>query len=322
MDARVKALLTPADVALLAPRWGLAPDRLRFVGGFQNFVYEGELDGRPVIFRVSHQSHRTPELIRSELDFVQYLALHGLPVARPVAVPGSGALAEAAGEFTAAVFEKAPGGPDTDDVPGLLRRLGRLMGRMHALSRQYRPGPGVVPRWAWHENEYLNDLSRYVPTDQPLVHEAARRLVADLHGLPTPPEAYGLIHGDVVRGNIFFDQNDEITLFDFDEAQQGWYVNDVAIYLFYWIAFPKPGDEAFVAQFIDLFVGSYLEECPLDGIWLQQIPLFLKLRQLILYTAIHRSRDLNQLHPWEQSFLDFARPNLERGEPVIPFPFR
>ena len=52
--------------------------------GAANLVYEYECDGRPLILRLSFNGERTPDQIRAELHFVQYLSDHGVRVSKPV----------------------------------------------------------------------------------------------------------------------------------------------------------------------------------------------------------------------------------------------
>ena len=317
MDPAVKNRLTAPLLGEIAARYALSPDDLTPLGSWQNFVYRFDRGDRGYILRITHSSHRSPEMIRSELDFVAYLADHGVAAARP-----AGAV-EVADEFTAAVFERAPGalpGPDLD-MWHVLRSVGRLTGQMHRLARAYRPAPGIARRSAWHESDYLRDLPKHVPADQPGVHAAYGRLMERLHALPPGDHSsYGLIHGDIVRGNFFW-HGGRPHIFDFDEAQYCWYVNDIAIHLLYAIPFPSEDRDEVVRRFMHEWFEGYSQEYQLDRFWLKQIPLFLRLRQLILYTTICRSSDLSKLSPWGQRFMAFARTNIEADEPVIDYNF-
>lgn len=74
-DARVEA----------AARFGIEASTLRPLDAFENIVMEGERSGLPYILRITHSSHRTAGMILAELDWVHYLAAHGVSVCRPVA---------------------------------------------------------------------------------------------------------------------------------------------------------------------------------------------------------------------------------------------
>ena len=316
MYPSVKGLLTEPLLAELTARFGLTPDSLTLLGYWQNFVYRCRRGDHGRILRITHHSHRSPDMVQSELDFVSYLAQHGVVAARPVEPM------QTAGEFSAVLFEEAPGviPYGVVDMWKVCRLVGRLTGRMHRLSRSYTPSPGVARRFAWHENDFLRDLPRYVPAEQEGVHRTFARLLVQLHGLPVDEASYGLIHGDIVRGNFFWHEG-QLHIFDFDEAQYSWFANDLAISLFYAIPFPSDDRDEVVRRFMSEYMEGYSQEHTLDLYWLKQMPLFLRLRQLILYTALYRGADLTKLSPWGRRFMEFSRVNLERDEPFIDFDF-
>ena len=64
--------------------YGIATDDLSFIGGFMNFVYEFGRDGDAYVLRFTHDSHRTYEMVCGEVEWINYLAKHGVSVARAV----------------------------------------------------------------------------------------------------------------------------------------------------------------------------------------------------------------------------------------------
>lgn len=57
--------------------------------------------------------------------------------------------------------------------------------------------------------------------------------------IPTTPENFGIVHGDLHTGNWMIDPKEEdhldifkISVLDFDNAQKAWYVNDIGTVLF------------------------------------------------------------------------------------------
>ena len=53
-----------------------------------------------------------------------------------------------------------------------------------------------------------------------------------LDSLPKDDDCYGLIHADIHQGNFFVDENDNITIFDFDDCHYHWFAYDLAVPLF------------------------------------------------------------------------------------------
>jgi len=66
---------------------------------------------------------------------------------------------------------------------------------------------------------------------------------------------------------------------------------------------------------------GYSRENALDVSWLQQIPYFLKLREIDLYIIIHRSFDINDLDPWCTSYMKNRRQKIENDVPFVDIDF-
>lgn len=100
---------------------------------------------------------------------------------------------------------------------------------------------------------------------------------------------YGLIHGDINVGNFLVD-NGKLTLFDFDEAQYSWFVEDIAIQLYYLVY--VYGDDSMedrqlqCQRFMEHFLKGYVKENSISENELKLIPLFLRLRDYCLYRDV------------------------------------
>src|SRR5690606_19170067 len=97
---------------IAAGLFSIEPGSITKLGGFENVVYTGRMNGREVILRVSHTDHRSIELAQSELHWVEDLAARGVPVSRPLPST-SGKLLEIIptheGQLLLSLWEKAPG---------------------------------------------------------------------------------------------------------------------------------------------------------------------------------------------------------------------
>jgi len=323
MDKRSRALYTDGILQEAVRRFSSQPSLAVELDGFENFIYEIQVDGVPRILRIAHSLHRTPEQIAGELDWLNHLADHGVSVPRPLP-SADGKLIEvltaADGSlFSAASFEKAPGRlPRREDWQnGLPRTLGRLLGKMNALAKTYQVPDGRIKR-----PEIFDDLdgfaARYLPPGEETVIAKYDELLAYLHTLPTTLDVYGLIHQDAHGGN-FFMQDGQITLFDFDDCLYGWYAYDIAMALFYVLPLHcTEADREFGRRFMHEFLSGYRLENDITTEWLAQIPHFLKLREIDLYIAIHRSMDVNNLEdPWCAEFMRGRKQKIENDVPYF-----
>jgi Ser/Thr protein kinase RdoA (MazF antagonist) len=306
-------------------RYDIEPDQVERLDGFESFIYAYAREGQEYILRIGHSLRRSPGLIAGEVDWINYLAARGVSAAR--AVPSStGKLVETiddgqGGVFLTTAFEKAPGGPIRPEAwhGEFIERYGQLIGRMHALSKEYEP---LKPSWkrpAWNDQLML-DLEPWIPETEPLVKQRWSELHAYLETLPTDYNGYGLIHQDAHAGNFFVD-GDEITLFDFDDCVYGWFAYDIAIVLFYAVTGAED-PPAFTRSFMTHFLTGYAQENQLAAGWLAEMPHFLKLREIDLYAVIHRSFDVQNLdHPWVKRYMTGRRQRIETGTPYIDFDF-
>ena len=95
-----------------ATRFGMSTESLKFLGDFENYVYEGKIDGVNYVLRLTHSSHRSTNMVLGELEWINYLEKNGVSVAKALH-SASGRLAEevhvGADYFVASAFEKAKG---------------------------------------------------------------------------------------------------------------------------------------------------------------------------------------------------------------------
>lgn len=323
MDKRSRALYTDDILQEAVRRFGSQTVSVVTLDGFENFIYEIQVAGQPRILRIAHSLHRTPEMVAGEIDWLNFLADRGVSVPRALPSTG-GALVEVlpaadGSVFSAVTFEKAPGSrPRREDWQnGLPKTLGELLGRMHALAKTYQ-----VPDARIRRPDLFDDLegfaARYLPAGEEAIIRKYDELLAYLHTLPATPGVYGLIHQDAHGGN-FFVQDGRITLFDFDDCLYGWYAYDIAMALFYVLPLHcTEKDREFGRQFMLEFLSGYRLENDIDVEWLARIPHFLKLREIDLYVAIHRSMDVNNLDdPWCADFMRGRMPNIENDVPYF-----
>ncbi len=325
MEEKLKSKYTKEIVSSLLKRFDLNIDQTELVGSHQSFVYRAKRHNKNVYFRVTLSTHRSKSQIEAELDMIIYLDQNGFSVASPIySVNGTyiETLPEDGIEYHAVLFEEAEGlgvgkYPWSLEVP---RRVGVMNARLHKLMSSYEPTGSK--RLEWWENTFLKDAGKYLPDNHERVIDAINDLVFRIKELPMDENHYGLTHGDMVACNYNM-TDDEITLFDFDEACYCWFVNDIAVSLFYdalgWKGVVNVPD---AIESFKSFISGYRSVREIDSYWISKIGLFLKLREAILYVAICRSRDLNNLDYWTKNFMNGRKERIENNIPFMDLDFQ
>ena len=312
-------------------RYGISPDDLNRLGSFASFIFAFKRNGQDFILRVNPATHRSTNLIMGELEWINYLADNGVPVCRPVPSQ-NGSLIEvvelnnidedAKAYYTLTAFTRAAGRrPVKDDWNDeLFTQWGRILGRMHALTKNYTPSDPSFTRPTWHQDDDLQGQN-YLPRSQTLVLQKHDDLIDHLFNLPTDRDCYGLVHEDMHHGNFFVDGG-QITIFDFDDCQYHWFAADVSMPLFYVMRNTRLNDRSlqFANRFFNCLLEGYYCENTIDRYWLEEIPWFLKLREMILYIIIY-AEDAHDLDDWCRDFMKDRRYRIENDIPVVDIDF-
>ncbi|GAB2565161.1 phosphotransferase enzyme family protein [Gracilibacillus alcaliphilus] len=325
MEKSLLARFTKKVIAEAASRYGVQFEELHLLGKHQNLVYGYLREGREYILRITHASHRSQNLIQGELDWINYLSKNDLHVSTPIYSDKGNLIETYVSDtndcFFMVAFEKALGAPlqDTISQEEDFKYLGIVTGRLHSLTKNYLSTSEKTRRFTWNENEYLKKFTDHIPQSQERVLSYLDQLMERLDELPKDQAAYGLIHGDLLFGNYFIQKDGTITLFDFDECQYGWFMQDIAVNLFYGVVVPFQNENeiTFARRYLTYFFEGYDKENTLDRKLLEQLPLFLELRQVILYSSLYRNGNLASLDSWSQTFLEKARRNMEHSLPII-----
>ena len=330
MEQRIKDRYNESILQEAVQRYGISQDQISLLDGFESYIYEFERDSAEYILRIAHSIRRSSALIKGEIDWINYLSDGGVSIAR--VIPSlNGELVEIiddgnGGQFLATAFTKALGGVPweqaTWDTPEFYESCGQIIGKMHALAKEYQPSDPDWKRPEWDAPGNL-ELDDWLPESESDALGKFRKLKPYLDTLPKDREGYGLIHQDAHAGNFFMDESGKITLFDFDDCVYGWYIYDISMVLFYKAMGPQNTRE-YVQEFMTNFLRGYGRENQLDAKWLKEIPYFLKLREIDLYAVIHRSYNVDNLvneDPWAARYMEGRKERIEGDVPVIDFDF-
>ncbi|KQO12719.1 phosphotransferase enzyme family protein [Paenibacillus sp. Leaf72] len=295
-----------------------ALERVAFVPleSYESGVYAWELKGRKFILKMTRKSRRTREQLMGEIDFIQFVASHGVSVARPI-VARSGQYVEnisgsinsmngmdaidgkvdgegsgGSSGYWAYAFEWAEGervGPGHYG-PKLYKVWGMAMGRLHSLAELYAPKQPEWIRPSWEESELLPTLDVCALSSLPELRSAADTWMSKVRRIPERTGEFGLIHNDMHPRNFHW-TGEGIVMFDFDGLTHHHYASDIAVALYYGLAEHSRASESSWSP--GLFLHDFLEGysvCRTVSEELQRhIPDWMMFRHIQLYMSYFRS---------------------------------
>ena len=240
--------------------WNFDPTLVRY-NSYINRVYGlTDANDRGWIAKFYRPGRWTDDALLEEHQFLVDCADADLPVARPWTDADGQTLGELdLGDEPCffALFEKKGGrGFDAEGDDDWLR-LGRLLGRLHAVGRQrrfvHRPVFTVQATFERQVDELVGTVPPDLQDEFLDLLDPARDL-ADLWGEGDLQR----IHGDVHRGNILDRSGDGLLLMDFDDCAWGPPVQDL------WLLLPGHRDES--RREIGLLTEGYGEFSPAEAL--------------------------------------------------------
>jgi Ser/Thr protein kinase RdoA (MazF antagonist) len=123
------------------------------------------------------------------------------------------------------------------------------------------------------------DVSVPDPEERRQLSQLAHTVVARLSRFGTGAERFGLVHADLRLANVLVD-DDRVTILDFDDCGDSWYLYDLAATLTFNEGRPD------VDELIAAWVDAYREVEPLSREDEAEIKTFLMLRRLMLSAYI------------------------------------
>jgi Ser/Thr protein kinase RdoA (MazF antagonist) len=275
-------------------------------------------DGK-VFLRITNTFHKPYEKILGELEWVEFLSTRGICVSRPYR-SSNGDLAEQmtadGNHFTVVCFEEAKGRPvsSKDHSGHLFKLMGIFMGQMHVETKNYENKNLLTKRPDW-----LAETDKVLSIELPKSEKDIVKRYVDLREyistLSKSRDSYGLIHADFHFGNFFID-GDSICLFDFDACRYSWFVDDIAIAIFFATAVRSSSYES--NWFYSMFIEGYRTKNDLDEEWIVKIPYFIKLREIGRYIKLYHACDgeFEKLHPWGKTFMKDRREAILNSIPL------
>jgi homoserine kinase type II len=240
------ATYTPLDLLQardIAAAFGLAVQSIRGVpAGSVNSNYRLELeDGQTVFARIYEE--QGPEGAESEARLLDHLARHGVATPRPLArsdgrgftVTRDFPSALGAGPRAVALFPWRSGEMicQAGVTEAIARTIGRKLAEVHLATATFperRPGRfglgELRERLQRIEREATPELRGEVPSLRECLANAERERAV---GLPQ-----GIIHGDLFRDNVLWQDGELAALLDFESACDGAFAYDLAVTVLAW----------------------------------------------------------------------------------------
>jgi Ser/Thr protein kinase RdoA (MazF antagonist) len=289
------------------PLWGLEEAKLELLKHRENSVFKVTPGaGEPPVMRVHREHYHTDSELSSELQWLE--SLRGAGVATTLGVPClDGAL------FARITTAGLPEGRQCDMLHWVLgtpigsieegvnldentmqevyRQVGEQAALIHNHGETWQR-PANFCRMTWDEQGFFGetgaisgrywDLDSLTPLQLDLLHRA-RQVTADaLADFGKAPDRYGLVHGDFLPENLFFD-GEIVRLIDWDDTGFGWHIYDFATAMFPHLDRPS------LNVALPAMTAGYRKHRPLPDDHLDMLP-FLVMARILSYVGWVASR--------------------------------
>lgn len=200
-------------------------------------IYLVESGDNRYVLRVSHTHWRSQAEIEFELELLEFLHQNHIPVAYPLSThDGKLAIEIPAleGKRYACLFTYAAGQVAVGDLNRLqAQKLGETLAKLHRVSQKFQSHAHRTHLTIdYLLDDSLRDLAPFLTTSARLyMNNAIANIKEQICHLPQELPIWSVCWGDPHSGNVHFTENNEITLFDFDQCGYGWRSFDIAKFL-------------------------------------------------------------------------------------------
>ena len=251
-----------------------------------NAIYPFRRGGEVCFLRLAPVEEKREGNIRGELEFLSYLNANGYAAAEPIPADSGDTLLRLDtrwGETFACAFKKAPGTrvDRTDMSPAVMRACGRALGKLHALSRAYRPQTRM---WSCFDALDWVQARLEAASAPQRVFAALAELRDRLASIPKTAENFGLVHYDFEPDNVFYDAGtDSCAAIDFEDAMYHFYALDIAKTL---AALEEEASQGRFEEAREAMLEGYREEAPYTKETEALLPLMRRYQAVFAYARV------------------------------------
>ena len=301
-------------------------------GGHYNAVYQFPQGDKYAILRIGVEDCPINQTL-GMLEWVRFLSNKGAPVTAPVLSINNHLVERLTlygTPYTLTAFEKAEGVlaeniPPSQWNDALFLSIGQATGKMHLTSTGYHPSRPNLTRPQWYESYEVREAKDKLALTSDPARDRLTSLIDELHCLPTTPDDFGLIHNDLHFANFIIQPEGRMTIIDFDDCGYGWFAMDIAMALFDVLVLynaPSEGEsQRFAERFLTNYLAGYRLENELASFWQQQLPKFLKLKELCIYATLNDLPDIAKPGSWVGNFMRGRAARIADDIPYIDIDF-
>ncbi len=153
-----------------------------------------------------------------------------------------------------------------------------------------------------------------------MIREDCEQLLSKIKALPVSDKTYGLVHGDVWLENVLVEHELWPTIIDFQDCEKHYYMYDLAVPLYSALEFSFQGKGSMVdygRSIAKALVEGYSEEHNISEEMYEQLPLFLKLKEMFEYSLMHMYWNKEEITEEQMRIMNLYRLRIEHEIPVI-----
>jgi Ser/Thr protein kinase RdoA (MazF antagonist) len=274
-------------------KWNIS-ENILFIRHVANYIYFAPK--AKLYIRITDSKHRTQEQVDSELHWMNYLKAKGVHFAHPVKSMNSHLTENihyGKNSFTLSVFNEAVGekllekNQFTEDI---FFQWGKTLGSLHKYTKEYTPHQDVQRRKEWNNDEYHLNIHKHFNFRDGKIYDESIRIEELFNNLSKDKGSYGLIHADFHTGNFHVDNNQRITLFDFDDCGYHWFAYDIAT--IFW-SIEEHNLDWHIYE--NSFFNGYQSQNILNDSWYTLLPDFYNYRMILIHAFCKESLSTGKL---------------------------